>query len=53
MVRKNKPTNSDSPMEKIKGIDAGMLPPSEKIGTVQWHNLWKHAQLRDPDGWKG
>ena len=64
--RKYKPSNPDMPLEKIKGLDASMLPPcrnvlSQKLARCNYvAYLWKHAQLRDPlnavqptdNGWK-
>lgn len=65
-LQKYKPANTESPMDKIKGIDAGMLPPCEKVLNQKLARsnyvayLWKHANLRDPlqdmeptdHGWK-
>ncbi|KAG1684708.1 hypothetical protein GQR58_009314 [Nymphon striatum] len=65
-LQKYKPTNHDSPLEQIKGIDAGMLPPCKDVLVQKLARcnyvayLWKHANLRDPQeniqptdhGWK-
>ena len=64
--QKYKPTDQDSPLERIKGIDAGMLPPCKDVLTQKMRRcnyvayLWKHAHLKDPleniqptdHGWK-
>ena len=64
--QKYKPTDPDSPLDNIKGIDSGMLPPCsnvlmQKIARCNYvAYLWKHANLRDPleniqptdHGWK-
>ncbi|KAG1693768.1 Peripheral-type benzodiazepine receptor-associated protein 1 [Nymphon striatum] len=53
-LQKYKPTNHDSPLEQIKGIDAGMLPPCKDVLVQKLARcnyvayLWKHANLRDP-----
>jgi len=65
-LQKYKPTDPDSPLEKIKGLDAGMLPPCKNVLMQKLARcnyvayLWKHAHLRDPleniqptdHGWK-
>jgi hypothetical protein len=64
--QKYKPTDPDSPLENIKSLDAGMLPPCknvlmQKIARCNYvAYLWKHADMRDPlenmqptdHGWK-
>ena len=65
-LQKYKPANPDSPFERIKGIDASMLPPCKDVLIQNMARcnyvayLWKHAHLRDPQdkiqptdhGWK-
>ena len=65
-LQKYKPSQPNSPLEKIKGIDAGMLPPCEdalmqKLELCNYAAyLWKHTHLGDPlvsmeptnHGWK-
>jgi len=65
-LQKYKPNDQESPLEKIKGLDAGMLPPCKNVllQTLARCNyvayLWKHARVRDPlqniqptdHGWK-
>ena len=65
-LQKYKPANEDSPLEKIQGIDAGMLPPCKNVLMLKFARsnyvayLWKHAYMRDPlkdispteHGWK-
>ena len=60
------PTYLGNPLDKIKGIDAGMLPPNKYaiVQTLARCNyvayLWKHAHLKHPlyntqptdQGWK-
>ena len=55
-MRTYKPCDSDSPLEKIKGIDASLLPPCNNV-LQQWLKrcnyvtyLWKHATNKDPVG---
>ena len=64
--QKYKPTDPDMPLEKIKGLDASMLPPCKNVLVQKLARcnyvayLWKHAHLRDPlediqptdHGWK-
>ena len=53
-LQKYKPTQPDCPLEKIKGIDAGMLPPcndvlNQKLARCNYvAYLWKCAHRRDP-----
>ena len=65
-LQRYKPTDPDSPLEKIKGLDAGMLPPCKDVLLQKFARcnyvayLWKHAERRDPlenmhptdHGWK-
>ncbi|KAG1648372.1 hypothetical protein GQR58_029891 [Nymphon striatum] len=65
-LQKYKPTNHDSPLEQIKGIYAGILPPCKDVLVQKLARcnyvayLWKHENLRDPleniqptdHGWK-
>ena len=65
-LQKYKLTDQDNPLERIKGMDAGMLPssqnvPMQNIARCNYvAHLWKHAHLRDPleniqptdHGWK-
>jgi len=65
-LQKYKPNDPESPLEKIKGLDAGMLPPCKNVPLQKLARcnyvayLWKHAHLRDPlqniqptdHGWK-
>ncbi|CAM1323931.1 Uncharacterised protein g8524 [Pycnogonum litorale] len=65
-LQKYKQTDPDSPLEKIKGLDAGMRPPCKNVLMRKLARcnyvayLWKHAHLRDPlenipptdHGWK-
>ena len=41
-LQKYKPTQPDCPLEKIKGINAGMLPPCNDVLTRNWHGatMW-------------
>ena len=51
-LQKHKPTQPNSPLEEIKGINAGMLPPCKDVLKLARCNyvayLWKHAHLGDP-----
>ena len=53
-TQKYKPTDPDSPLENIKSLDAGMLPPCknvlmQKIARCNYVTyLWKHADMKDP-----
>ena len=65
-MNKYKPSNASSPLDKIKGIDASMLPPCKDVLLQKFARcnyvayLWKHAHLRHPlenmqptdHGWK-
>ena len=53
-TQKYKPTDPDSPLENIKSLDPGMLPPCQnvlmqKIARCNYvAYLWKYADIRDP-----
>jgi hypothetical protein len=65
-LQRYKPSHPDSPLEKIKSLDAGMLPPCKDVMLQKFARsnyvayLWKHAERKDPldhmdptdHGWK-
>ena len=53
-MQKYKPNDKEFPLEKIKGMDAGMLPPCKDVLLQKMKRcnfvayIWKHAHLKDP-----